>query len=1636
MTTHRLLAQVAASHIYALMDVREPHHLRIRGLSPPEITELVFLLQSWTPKNSSTPPRLVVTVDEPWADLPVTCLLQPNETPTTARNDGRPVIFIEHSDYSDAQGLKNVRPITDQELLAEPSRRAELVRAARGGSVSLTLETALEDVFSAMGRAGNRTPPAVRLWTGFVRAVTDAIASNLIVDEVLAWSTVGEELHRLELFPDRRLCGASATERVRLLRRNVEQTTRVFANSREGDIDELLEKVQSVEFVESDQTPTPPQVAEVLRTALERALRDTDRTQLRTVELRYWEQVESKRSERKGLGQRLAEDLRKNHTARADELTDELIEGLDAGDPAAAIEFLDLDPPEIDQQRLSILVDPNLRGAIEKLADPPQSATKTPLRKLLAELHAYLRDAGESVETLVLERRARKGADDELSSALFAWVYGPTLARLAETTRLETEPSLLDPRPLLEFIERADMSTDLEGEPPEWADLRLQVRSRDRKGAAFSFEWRPRDVMGLVAFARSVALPGATCWKGSEETSFDDWIRSAMEMTPLREPVVPECPEELASWNTVRVEHLTALSLGLDADRMSAYAEHYTRFLEGIRAVHVPQGERDEVVSALIAQDCLTTDRGEVVMLPTHPIRQRWIALHLQQMAQLLTHCLEGALTLNPINDGALFFDHIGMVSPHAQPSVLVRGDEQRIAVREQDWAEHFEVLQDQRTSRSEWLSDLDDGAVDEIARVLAQYVAAYPHKSDGLHILLMVRNRGSRSLERLVEQVLKGLRRDLGEEPKLRLSVLVEPDEVREVERVVQRFDNPDNRARFDFPSLNVSLHPWGSDGVAPSLDAISDEIDVAVVPNLFGAQTITRESTTNSRASEAQFRPWLDEPTRIEPCDRSGKQSTSVSRILLPAGQDTLLESWSTLNTRQFRRRPVGSEPGQDDVDYFEQQVPFGESASFFKRLHELAHWVVTVDAFVGREQVEALKDAPDVILVKSGVGSSDGYRMVVSSKAGREFVVDRLQRRLSDQLPADIVTDYRKLASELYERARLLVPGIVLRSLGLGRTAAEMVGLVCARARVEESYPVDLHGDGFEAWISLDEHASWFGGSRRARADLARIVGRWNTDRLELEVLVIEAKMRNSVDLSRADEQLKRSVDMLQAALVGDDAGYRDAPFWRREILRAIEQTSVRRGDRRSACRVHVGAETQVSLGRHHRADLLNGGFMLAPVRGVLVTLADSGSVQDQSTPAGFDWLRLNTNELAKLLTRLPDPNTHRDSPSSAPIVDTPKPQPEPPPTRPSGTLLQGPTKRGGASQRARQRYQEVIDVLTEHRAGIVSVADEPAIEGPGFYVFRVGLQRGEKPSAVYKLSEELKLGLRLDAGNEPRLYADRGAVVIEVPKRPEERYYIDAEDLWARTVWPEGKLYAPLGVDVRDEVVGIEFSSSRSPHLLIGGMTGGGKSVALETLLWGLVKHYRPERLKLWMVDPKGNEFVQFEAEPHVRGPIGMDADDAIEMLEQGVEEMERRYKLMKQASISRGSRIADISAYNSLVDESEKFPWIVVVLDEFADLTAEKEARKTIEALLQRLAQKARACGIHCVVATQKPSAEVISTTTRSNLGAQLALRVRSGSDSRVIMETMGAEALAGNGDGFLRLSGEEPIRLQCAKTTG
>lgn len=338
-----------------------------------------------------------------------------------------------------------------------------------------------------------------------------------------------------------------------------------------------------------------------------------------------------------------------------------------------------------------------------------------------------------------------------------------------------------------------------------------------------------------------------------------------------------------------------------------------------------------------------------------------------------------------------------------------------------------------------------------------------------------------------------------------------------------------------------------------------------------------------------------------------------------------------------------------------------------------------------------------------------------------------------------------------------------------------------------------------------------------------------------------------------------------------------------------------------------------------------------------------------------------------------------------------------------------------------------YQQIIDCYYSHNITLLKPDNvEPYIEGPASILFRVGLNLGDKPESVFAKSQSLKLALKLEQEQDVGFGIDKGCITIDVPKSQEQRYFVDQNDIWPNWQRPQNALEVPLGEDRFGEVIKLNFSSSNCPHLLIGGTTGSGKSEALNTILYGMVEHYTPSELKLMLIDPKGTELNDFERYSHLIGRIGFDDEDALELLTQAVAEMQSRYAQFKAQGVR------SLPDYNAKVTPEERIPWWVLVLDEYADLTSDKDMKKDIEGELKRLAQKARAAGIHLIIATQKPSGDVISTNLRSNLPAQLALRVKNGTESRVILDEQGAEVLNGKGDAYLKSEGKL-VRIQCAR---
>ena len=236
----------------------------------------------------------------------------------------------------------------------------------------------------------------------------------------------------------------------------------------------------------------------------------------------------------------------------------------------------------------------------------------------------------------------------------------------------------------------------------------------------------------------------------------------------------------------------------------------------------------------------------------------------------------------------------------------------------------------------------------------------------------------------------------------------------------------------------------------------------------------------------------------------------------------------------------------------------------------------------------------------------------------------------------------------------------------------------------------------------------------------------------------------------------------------------------------------------------------------------------------------------------------------------------------------------------------------------------------------------------------------------------------------------------------------------------------KISSPLAVGLGRDVSGAPIAAdlAKMPHLLIAGTTGSGKSVCITSIITGLIVNNTPEDLRLVMIDPKMVELVRFNGLPHLYGKVEVELDRIVGTLRWATREMDRRYKLLE------GAQAKDIAAYNRKAKrDGERLPRMVIMIDELADLMllAPDETEKT----LVRLAQMARATGLHLVVATQRPSTDIVTGLIKANFPARISFAVASGVDSRVILDTPGAESLLGKGD-MLYLSPEAgtPTRLQ------
>ena len=328
--------------------------------------------------------------------------------------------------------------------------------------------------------------------------------------------------------------------------------------------------------------------------------------------------------------------------------------------------------------------------------------------------------------------------------------------------------------------------------------------------------------------------------------------------------------------------------------------------------------------------------------------------------------------------------------------------------------------------------------------------------------------------------------------------------------------------------------------------------------------------------------------------------------------------------------------------------------------------------------------------------------------------------------------------------------------------------------------------------------------------------------------------------------------------------------------------------------------------------------------------------------------------------------------------------------------------------------KERLQQTMDSFG------VSGSVQGHISGPRITRYEIKLDQGVPVSKVTRIEDNIKMDLSAVSIRILAPIPGRSVVGVEIPNRQPEAVFM--RSVMESPEWTSSKAEIPivLGKDVAGKAAILDLA--KAPHLLIAGSTGSGKSVCMNTLIMSLLFRFSPEELQLILVDPKVVEMADYQTLPHLITPVINDSKKVPIALRWAVNEMEKRYRQLAKAGVK---KLAD---YNSrpvsnaapILDDDglplpDRIPLLVVIVDELADLMM-TDAKSDVETSIARIAQKGRAAGIHIVIATQRPSTNIITGVIKANLPTKIAFKVSSGIDSRVILDKMGAEMLLGRGD--------------------
>lgn len=954
--------------------------------------------------------------------------------------------------------------------------------------------------------------------------------------------------------------------------------------------------------------------------------------------------------------------------------------------------------------------------------------------------------------------------------------------------------------------------------------------------------------------------------------------------------------------------------------------------------------------------------------------------------------------------------------------------------------------------------------AVETLAGVIQDYIETYPFARDGITLTLLECHNSA--LPVLLLKQLSNLKATLHHPERIQLTVHTSTHGGALYRRIDEWLANEPAGAECEggayLPRIMVEVRECS----LKELLETEYSADLVALVDLFTRtnQSLKTKIFDNDQLS-AESKQIDLYPARPEPF-REGE----IERLLqlIPTGKPEVL--------RLFLLCQYASnlQPG-DDMPTAKQDLQLAQVLSLdawqsdLERLHQHFNWVVCYDQIIDRFLLQAAcHHRVQIIRYALGLGTQRLHYLTVSSASRtQEIVVKRLADRLTKMLPRIERTQCQQIASHLAEIANRISGDIVLRAAGPGLFLNELIGLVAAMFQTEQVFQ-QKYPQSLRVWILLDDFKHWFQSGKRP--DLLLIGLQEENSQARVHLWLVEAKCINETAFERerkdASHQVRSGVSQL-ASIFAPGGRHLDAPFWYDQLYRAIAgnvqfnddqfaiwqvineqlhrgeyelticglshvfcydgQAGISHGpDIRSfaekAAEAPEAELTEYLYGRNELVVVLRQLVQQTSMIDQVVALdwtPDAAAASDQIETVSVSNVQVDPISDASLPTStikddLPDSSLHRAIPEERSDEHSQSVQPAEMLPNSIPPL---------ATEWLEQKARDIERALRQRGVQLYPINIADADQGPSIVRFKFRLKPNQQLRKVQAVTEDLARDLKLPTPPYVDNVPETDFVGMDIPRPQRATIYL--RPLLAQLPKPK-PAELPIVVGVAPDGKVVVEDLAEFPHLLVAGATKSGKSVLLRNILLSLLTVYQPGALELLIIDPKQTDFTLFNKLPYLReGKVIVERKAArAALLDLARKEMPRRQEIMAHRSMN-------IRTFNQRYP-NEALPLIVALIDEYGLLTSQmnKKEREEFEQSLSELAAAARAVGIHIVLATQHPSADVITPTIKANLDARVALRVASQVNSRVVLDVGGAENLLGQGDMLFRRPDGRVIRLQ------